>query len=184
MKWFINFYITIAVISLTSVSSEQNRAYCDKKSWNKALKSEFALESKYNENAESFNKMLVHYQARPFLYQNFSKQEIQDIWVQHQSISYFTWTEEHESVVKTIEQLVHRKDVVYLLLEQAINQKQLWQEITSHCNHMGDKSNQSAGSRYVKVGDSRIGDVKELIDKLETLLQIYKREKAAIRYTK
>ena len=74
--------------------------------------------------------------------------------------------------------------MVYLLLEQAINQKQLWQEITSHCNHMGDKSNQLAGIRYVKVSDSRIGDVKELIDKLETLLQIYKREKVAIRHTK
>ena len=184
MKWFINFYITIAVISLTSVSSEQNRAYCDKKSWNKALKSEFALESKYNKNAESFNKMLIRYRERPFLYQNFSTKEIQDIWLQHQPISYFTWTEEHESVVKTIEQLLDRKDAVYLLLEKAINQKQLWQEITNHCKHMGDKSNQLAGIRYVKVSDSRIGDVKELIDKLETLLQIYKREKVAIRHTK
>jgi hypothetical protein len=184
MKWFINLYITIAVVSLTSVSSEHNRAYCDKKSWNGALNSEFTLEKKYNEHAESYNKTLVHYRERPFLYQNFSTQEIEDMWLQHQPISYFAWTEEYENVVQTIEQLVPEIDAVHLLLERTIIQKQLWQEISNHCKHMGDKSNQSAGLRYVHVGDERIEDSKELIDKLERLLQIYIKEKIAINNTR
>ena len=180
MKWFINPYITIAVVSMTSVSSEHNRAYCDKKSWNEALKSEFALEKKYNNHAESYNKMLADYRERPFLYQNFSTQEIQEIWLQNQPISYFAWTEEYENILQTIEHLVPEIDSVHLLLEQAIIHKQLWQEISDHCKHMGDKPNQTAGLRYVRVGDERIEDFKVLIDKLEKLRQRYVKEKKAI----
>ncbi len=183
MKWH-SIHITIAASLLITLPWQVNSAHCDEKSWNRVLKLQHDLEQVYNHHATRFNEFLQIHQAQPFLYQQFTQDELQALWQSRNN----RFQEQIQSQADASQEVVKRIKEERVLLEpmlaKAETQQSHWLDLSKHCKRTGNQTNVIASTNYSQLNRALKADIEALLSKLKVLESRYERERLAIESAK
>lgn len=181
MKWY---YIIITAALPITLPFQLSAAHCDEYSWNRSLKLQQSLDSKYNQHAQRYNQFLAFHRQQPFLYQEFSREEIRSFWRSNKHSLHSSMNAQisaSQAMVKRIEQ--ERSDLKPLL-EQVDDQQLRWGAISKHCQLIDNQSNVITSLNYSQLNKALRQQIEELLIKLATLQQRYQYEVEALERAK
>ncbi|KJY82815.1 hypothetical protein TW81_11410 [Vibrio galatheae] len=183
MKWHNN-YLIIAAALLITLPCKGNSVRCNADSWNHALKHHQEIEQEYNFHATRFNTLLQAHRIQPFLYQEFSREELQGLWLSPNSEFHKQMQTQIEASLTIIEQIQQEKQTIARLTTQAEAQSQLWRAISEHCRRIGEQSNVIISWNYAELNQALTADIEEMIQKLIIIESRYTKEIEALENAK
>lgn len=179
MKWH-TIHITIAASLLITLPWQVNSAHCDEESWNRVLKLQHDLEQLYNHHATRFNEFLQIHQAQPFLYQQFTQDELQALWQSRESRFQEQIQSQADASLEVVKRINEERLLLEPMLAQAETQQEHWLSLSKHCQHTGNQTNVIASSNYAQLNQTLRDDIEALINKLKVLESRYEKERLAI----
>lgn len=183
MKWQ-NIHITIAASLLITLPWQVNSAHCDEKSWNHALKLQQELEALYNHHATRFNEFLQIHQAQPFLYQQFSEDELRTLWLSKQHHFQEQIQLQADASLEVIAKINEERLLLEPMLDQVDTQRNHWLNLSQHCKQTDNQANVITSSSYAQLNHALKSDIEALISKLKVIETRYERESQAIEKAK
>lgn len=158
--------------------------HCNASEWNKLLKLQTELDQTYNLHAQKFNQFLQVHNDQPFLYQEFTAQEIRQFWASNKSTLHQSMNSQIEASLFVVNKIQAERETLQNLEVAATKQQQLWQTISLHCSEVGVRSNTIASQNYAQLNQALTLDIKKLFTKLLILEQRYTKEVDALRQAK
>lgn len=178
MIW--HYLTTITAAMLITLPFQVNGSQCNEKSWNASLKVQQELDESYNLHASRFNQFLKLYQDQPFLFQEFSADEIYSLW----STNNPNYLEHMNAQIKAsttiIDLIDNERSVLAPLNEEASRQQDKWLSISRHCHSNGNMVNMITSLDYAQLNQALIRDISILRRKLDTLQSRYLKEVEAL----
>ncbi|MDC5870655.1 hypothetical protein OPW39_17790 [Vibrio europaeus] len=183
MKWH-SINITIAAALLITLPYGVNSAHCDAESWNRALILQQELDQKYNFHATRFNQFLQIHQAQPFLYQEFTTDELKGLWQSDNHTFHQHMQTQAQASGVVISRINEEKRLLDPLVNQASAMEKRWLSISKHCKKSGSQSNVISGWQYSQANQAMRKDIESLISKLTILEGRYRNEVEALENAK
>lgn len=183
MKWHY-FNITIAAALLISLPFRVMSAHCDEEAWNTILNQQSQVDQTYNLHAQRFNQFLSIHQNQPFLYQEFTSEEIRRFWHSNKDELHQSMKEQIQASLFVIEQIQQERINLQSLTSRVTVQAQRWQVISQHCRESDNPSNAIASWNYSLLNHALNRDINLLLTKLATLEQRYNKEVEALNNAK
>ncbi|EEX93780.1 hypothetical protein [Vibrio orientalis] len=178
MIW--HYFNTITAAMLITLPFQVNGSQCNEKSWNASLKVQQELDESYNLHASRFNQFLKLYQNQPFLFQEFSADEIHSLW----STNNASYLEHMNAQIKAstviIDLIDNERSAIEPLNEEASRQQDKWLTISRNCQTNGKMINMISGLDYAQLNQALIRDISILLRKLDTLQARYLKEVEAL----
>lgn len=179
MKWHRVLH-TITAAVLITLPFPSSAAHCDAKTWNRALTLQQSLDTQYNQHAERFNQLLSFHQAQPFLYQEFSPNEIRSFWQSNKQTLLKSMQGQIAASQAVVKNIVQEREQLNPLLERAAKLQQRWQQISQHCKKIDNQSNTITSWNYAQNNKALIEQIHQLDEKLTTLQRRYQNEVRAL----
>ncbi|MCZ4293278.1 hypothetical protein [Vibrio sinaloensis] len=180
MKWHcINITITAAL--LITLPFKVLSAHCSAPAWNEILTLQTDLDRTYNLHAQKFNQFLQIHNEQPFLYQEFTPQEIRQFWDSNKDTLHQSMNSQIEASLFVVDKIQLERDALQQLSERAEQQLLRWRNISQHCKQIDNQSNAIASEKYAQLNQALILDINKLFTKLLILEQRYVNEVEALR---
>lgn len=180
MKWH-DIIITITAALLITLPFHAMSAHCAAQGWNQILKSQTDLDQSYNSHAQKFNQFLDLHQQQPFLYQEFTSDEIQQFWRSNKPTFHDSMKAQIDASLFVINKIQLERATLNRLTEQVTEQILRWQVISQHCKEIDNQSNTIASWNYAQLNQALNLDISLLLSKLKRLEQRYRNEVDALR---
>ncbi len=149
---------------------------CDELSWNQALKTQTSLDKAYNHHAQRFNQFLPIHAAQPFLYEEFTRKEIESFWQQHKPELQQKMLQQitaSEALILRIQ--IERQSIIDLLIPtQELQQR--WLRIHQNCVKREEMTNAHYSQRLSDSAQELYQQINSLLYKLNSLKTRYLQE--------
>lgn len=178
MIW--HYLTTITAAMLITLPFQVNGSQCNEKTWNANLKVQQELDESYNLHASRFNQFLKLHQEQPFLFQEFSTEEIHSLWSTNNTRYLEHMNAQIQASTTLIDLIAAERSAIEPLGEKALLQQDQWLTISRHCQADGKTVNMISGLDYAQLNQALIRDINTLLIKLDTLQARYKQEVEAL----
>lgn len=178
MIW--HYFTTIAATVLITLPFQLNASHCNEKSWNHILNVQLEIDENYNFHASRFNRFLKRHKERPFLFQEFSNEELKQLWAKKDPIYQTRMQEQLHASLTVIGLIEQERQNLAPLIQRIANQQQDWIEISQHCDNSASTINMVTGLNYSQLNQALIKDTTLLIKQLDILKRHYVRELDAL----
>ncbi|NVD08959.1 hypothetical protein FCU94_19100 [Vibrio sp. JPW-9-11-11] len=179
MKWY-RYLLTITAALLITLPLPSGASHCDAETWNHALKLQQALDTQYNQHAKRFNQFLTFHREQPFLYQEFSRNEIRSFWQSNKQTLHKSMQGQIAASQQVVEAIEQERKTLNPLLDNASTLHQQWRRISQHCQKIDNQSNTIASWNYAQLNKLLIKQIQQLDEKLALLQQRYQNEVRAL----
>ncbi|MDF2155329.1 ATPase [Vibrio sp. CAU 1672] len=151
---------------------------CNESSWNDNLTRFRALESNFNQHAETFNQLLAEHNQRQLLSQEFSQHELVLLWRAQANVNIFK--RQLQAAKQYSQQLNTKANEIANLTKLSDSITQTWVEIADHCQRHGSKTNQISAEWYSITTQQLHRDIKQLHAQYLSLALLYDKEADAL----
>lgn len=181
MKWH---YIIITAALLITLPFQLSAAHCDEYSWNRSLKLQQTLDSKYNQHARRYNQFLAFHREQPFLYQEFSREEIRSFWRSNKHLFHSSMNAQISASQAVVNRIEQERSELAPLIEQVADQQRRWRAISKHCQQVDNQSNAITSLNYSQLNKALSKQIEDLLTKLIALQLRYQNEIEALEQAK
>ncbi|WP_394125987.1 hypothetical protein [Vibrio hepatarius] len=165
---------------LITLPFQVNGSQCNEKSWNANLKVQHELDEAYNLHASRFNQFLKLHQDQPFLFQEFSADEIHSLWSTNNTRYLEHMNAQIQASTTLIDLIGKERSAIEPLNDKALLQQDKWLTISHHCQTKGKMINMITGLDYAQLNQALMRDISILLRKLDTLQTRYRKEIEAL----
>ena len=171
-----NVTLTLTAWWLITLPFQSIAGECDEQSWNQALKTQASLDKAYNHHAQRFNQFLPIHTAQPFLYEEFTQNEIVSLWQQHKpELQQKMLQQITASEALIIRMQIERQSIVDLLIPtQELQQR--WLKIHQDCLKREEVTNAHYSQRFSDSAKQLYHQLNSLLYKLNALKARYQKE--------